>query len=113
VPAWLDEEHVRVNRALYQEKFAQVLPILQPLLDMPVPKGAFYLRADVGSDDALFTRELFERKHLRIVPGSYLGRATASGNPGQHRVRISLVPSLAECVSAAGRIRDYLNERRA
>jgi hypothetical protein len=28
-------------------------------------------------------------------------------------VRISLVPSVAECVSAAERIRDYVRERRA
>jgi len=113
VPAWQDEEHVRVNRALYREKFAQVLPILQPLLEMPVPEGAFYLWPEVGGDDALFTRELFERKHLMIVPGSYLARDTASGNPGSRRVRISLVPSVAECVSAAERIRDYLAERRS
>jgi N-succinyldiaminopimelate aminotransferase len=108
-PAWLDEQHVRVNRALYQEKFAQVLPILQPLLDMPLPEGAFYLWPDVGSDDAVFTRELFELQHLRVVPGSYLARDTERGNPGRNRVRISLVPSVAECVSAAERIRDYLN----
>lgn len=113
VPAWQDEEHVRVNRALYREKFAKVLPILQPLLDMPVPEGAFYLWPDVAGDDAVFTRELFERKHLMIVPGSYLARDTAEGNPGQGRVRISLVPSVAECVSAAERMRDYLSQRRA
>jgi N-succinyldiaminopimelate aminotransferase len=112
VPAWEDEEHVRINRALYREKFAKVLPILQPLLDMPVPEGAFYLWPEVAGDDARFTRELFERKHLMIVPGSYLARDTASGNPGRSRVRISLVPSVAECVSAAERIRDYLSERR-
>src|SRR5208282_1062191 len=97
VPAWADEEHVRVNRALYREKFAKVLPILQPLLEMPLPEGAFYLWPDVAGDDALFTRKLFERKHLMIVPGSYLARDTASGNPGRGRVRISLVPSVAEC----------------
>jgi N-succinyldiaminopimelate aminotransferase len=113
VPAWEDEEHVRVNRALYREKFAKVLPILEPLLDMPVPQGAFYLWPEVGGDDARFTRELFERKHLRVVPGSYLARDTPEGNPGRGRVRISLVPSVAECVAAAARIRDYLTEPRA
>jgi N-succinyldiaminopimelate aminotransferase len=113
VPAWQDEDHVRENRALYREKFAQVLPILLPLLDMPLPQGAFYLWPDIGGDDALFTRKLFELKHLMIVPGSYLARDTASGNPGRSRVRISLVPSVAECVEAAERIRDYLAERRA
>jgi N-succinyldiaminopimelate aminotransferase len=113
VPAWEDEEHVRLNRALYREKFAQVLPILQPLLEVPTPHGAFYLWPDIAGDDALFTRELFERQHLMIVPGSYLARDTASGNPGRGRVRISLVPSVAECVEAAERIGQYLLNRRA
>jgi N-succinyldiaminopimelate aminotransferase len=108
VPAWQDEDHVRENRALYRDKFLQVLPILQPVLDMPLPAGAFYLWPDIGGDDALFTRRVFEQKHLMIVPGSYLARETATGNPGRGRVRISLVPSLADCVQAAHRLRDVV-----
>jgi N-succinyldiaminopimelate aminotransferase len=108
VPAWQDEDHVRENRALYRDKFLQVLPILQPVLDMPLPAGAFYLWPDIGGDDALFTRRVFEQKHLMIVPGSYLARETATGNPGRGRVRLSLVPSLADCVQAAHRLRDVV-----
>ena len=46
-----------------------------------------------------------------MLPGSYLGRPGAHGNPGAGRVRISLVPSVAQCVEAAVRIRRYVENR--
>ncbi len=46
--AWEDDAHVRVNRALYREKFDRVLPILSPVLNVQRPEGAFYLWVDVG-----------------------------------------------------------------
>jgi N-succinyldiaminopimelate aminotransferase len=61
----------------------------------------------VGADDAAFTAGLFAQQHVTVVPGSYLGRETATGNPGAGYIRISLVASEEECVQAARRIRDY------
>jgi N-succinyldiaminopimelate aminotransferase len=108
IAAWNDDAHAAANRALYREKFARVLPILEPVLDVVEPDGAFYLWPDVQRDDETFTRELFARQNLTILPGSYLARDTAAGNPGRRRVRISLVAPLDECVDAAQRIRDFL-----
>jgi len=108
--AWDDDAHVRVNRQLYREKFELVLPILSPVLDVQMPQGAFYLWVDVG-DDERFTRELFARQNVTVLPGSYLGRATEQGNPGAGRVRLSLTATVEDCVTAATRIRDYLNAR--
>jgi N-succinyldiaminopimelate aminotransferase len=108
ITAWNDDAHAMANRALYREKFARVLPILQPMLDAVEPDGAFYLWPDVGRDDESFTRELFAAQNLTILPGSYLARDTRAGNPGRNRVRISLVASVEECVSAAQRIRSFL-----
>ncbi len=108
IAAWNDDAHAAANRALYREKFACVLPILAPLLDVVEPDGAFYLWPDVQRDDETFTRELFARQNLTILPGSYLARDTAAGNPGRRRVRISLVAPLDECVDAARRIRNFL-----
>jgi N-succinyldiaminopimelate aminotransferase len=110
IPAWRDEEHVRENRRLYREKFAQVVPILREVLDVEVPAGAFYLWVEVGDDEA-FTRGLFERQHVTVLPGSYLARDTAGGNPGRGRVRISLVASVADCVDAAERIVRFVRSR--
>src|SRR3990167_4815285 len=41
IAAWNDEQHVVDNRARYQEKFARVLPLLQPLLDVRLPDAGF------------------------------------------------------------------------
>ena len=106
--AWNDDAHAAANRALYREKYARVLPILAPVLDVAEPDGAFYLWPDVQRDDESFTRELFATQNLTILPGSYLARDTPTGNPGRRRVRISLVASVEECVTAAHRIRTFL-----
>jgi len=108
IAAWNDDTHAAANRALYREKFARVLPILAPVLDVAEPDGGFYLWPDVQRDDEEFTRGLFAQQNLTILPGSYLARDTASGNPGRRRVRISLVASVDECVTAAQRIRTFL-----
>ncbi len=111
IAAWNDDAHATANRRLYQEKFDRVLPILAPYLDVTRPDGAFYLWPDVGGDDERFTRELFESQNLTVLPGSYLARAARAANPGQGRVRISLTAPIAQCVTAAERIRDYLDAR--
>ena len=108
IAAWNDDAHAAANRAMYREKYARVLPILAPVLDVLEPDGAFYLWPDVQRDDETFTRELFATQNLTILPGSYLARDTPGGNPGRQRVRISLVAPVDECVTAAQRIRTFL-----
>ena len=108
IAAWDDATHVAENRRLYREKFARVLPILQPVLDLVRPDGAFYLWPAVPGDDVGFARALHQQQNLTILPGSYLARDSAAGNPGRGRVRISLVASVEECVEAAQRIRRFL-----
>jgi N-succinyldiaminopimelate aminotransferase len=106
--AWADDAHAAANRRLYQEKFARVLPVLTPLMNVTAPAGAFYLWPEIGGDDERFTRELYARANLTVLPGSYLGRPGPGGNPGAGRVRISLVPGVEKCVEAAGRLRNFL-----
>jgi N-succinyldiaminopimelate aminotransferase len=106
--AWNDDAHVAANRRLYQEKFSRVLPILSPLIDVTRPAGAFYLWPHVGGDDEAFTRDLFATQNVTLLPGSYLGRSSARENPGAGRVRISLVPDVDSCVTAAERIREFI-----
>ncbi len=108
VAAWNDEVHVRANRALYREKFDAMLDILGPVLDVQRPDGGFYLWAKTAVDDETFTRELFAREHVTVVPGSYLSRAVNGFNPGAGRVRMALVAPLAECVEAGERIRNFI-----
>jgi N-succinyldiaminopimelate aminotransferase len=112
VAAWNDDEHVVTNRRLYQEKFDKVIPILAEVLPVERPAGGFYLWTDVGMDDERFTRDLFATQNVTVLPGSYLARKVADTNPGTGRVRISLVPGVAQCIEAAERIRNFCRGRR-
>ncbi len=105
IAAWEDETHVRANRDLYRQKFEAVLDILAPVMDVSAPQAGFYLWPRTPIDDDLFTREAFAREHLKMVPGSYLARDGASGNPGSGRVRLALVAEPDECVEGARQLR--------
>lgn len=111
IAAWSDDEHVRVNRALYRRKFDRVLPVLQPVIETLRPAGGFYLWLKVGGDDTAFTAGLFATQNVTVVPGSYLARNAHGGNPGAGYVRISLVAPEEECVQAAARIREFILAR--
>ena len=93
---------------LYQEKFERVLPLLTPVLPVDRPEGAFYLWAEVPGDDAAFVRGCTQQTNLTVLPGSFMARAAHGENPGAGRVRISLVPELAQCLEAAQRLRRFL-----
>ena len=107
--AWGDESHVVANRELYRRKFLAVIGMLGDRLALDMPAGGFYLWPEVGGDDTLFARELLRHAGVSVLPGSFLGRETATGNPGAGRVRIALVGGLEETVEAAVRIRRFLD----
>jgi len=108
IAAWGDEEHVRLNRERYRQKFAAVLDILQPVLNVRAPDAGFYLWPETPIDEENFVRGLYAAQNVTVLPGSYLSREAEGSNPGARRVRIALVPALPDCVEAAGRIRDYV-----
>jgi N-succinyldiaminopimelate aminotransferase len=113
IAAWSDDAHAAANRRLYQEKFDKVIPILSDVLDVERPSGGFYLWVDVRGDDERFTRDLFAGQNITVLPGTYLARGSAGGaNPGAGRVRISLVPSVEQCIEAAERIREFTQGHR-
>lgn len=105
VAAWGDETHVQANRALYRDKFAQVTPLLQRVLDVQLPDAGFYLWAAVpGGDDVAFARALLAQYNVTVLPGSLLAREAHGVNPGRGRIRMALVAATAECLEAAQRI---------
>jgi N-succinyldiaminopimelate aminotransferase len=107
VAAWSDEEHVRINRALYREKFSAVLEILGDTLQLQPPQGGFYLWPGTPVSDTEFASGLYAQQHLTVLPGSFLGRDGGAGNPGEGRVRLALVVPLDQCIEAAQRIRRH------
>lgn len=110
IAAWDDESHVVENRNLYRQKFAAVLPILREVMPVDMPEAGFYLWPQVDNDER-FTRQLFERQHITVLPGGYIAREMPDGNPGRQRVRISLVATVPECIEAAARIREFVQRK--
>ncbi|MFT5218160.1 MAG: N-succinyldiaminopimelate aminotransferase [Planctomycetota bacterium] len=107
--AWADEDHVIENRRLYRVKFEQVLSLLSDTLAPQKPQAGFYLWAKTPVADTEFARRLYAEQNVTVLPGQYLSRNNADGNPGENRVRMALVASLEECVEAAHRINSLLS----
>jgi len=106
--AWSDEAHVIENRRLYREKFEQVLQLLSATLAPQKPQAGFYLWAQTPLADTEFARRLYAEQNVTVLPGRYLARETAAGNPGENRVRMALVAPLDECIDAAHRINSLI-----
>lgn len=110
VAAWSDEAHVVANRAAYDAKYASVVGLLAPYLDVSTPPGGFYLWPRVPADDESLTVRLLREANVRVVPGRYLARDAvdpATGrtvNPGTGRLRLALVAPVDDCTDAARRI---------
>jgi len=109
VPAWTDDAHAAANRLLYRQKFDAVVPVLAAAMPVQRPAAAFYLWLQTPCDDEEFARELYAREHVTLLPGRYLSRDHAGGNPGQGRVRVSLVAEIDECIEAARRIARFVS----
>lgn len=108
IAAWNDEKHVEENRRLYQEKFDAVLDILNPVCEAQRPEAGFYLWLHTDIDDTDFAQQLFDKKNVTVLPGSYLSRTVDGQNPGSHHVRMALVAPFDECIDAANRIKQFI-----
>ena len=109
IAAWQDEEHVVANRILYREKFNRFANILDGVWELTIPEAGFNFWAKTPTDDEQFTQKLFAEQHITVLPGQYLSRKINGTNPGEHHVRMAMVAPLAECVTAAIRLADFLS----
>jgi len=107
IAAWGDEKHVSENRRLYAEKFKAVFPLIRQPLRTGMPDGGFYLWIETPGDDADFARRLHHQYNVLVIPGSFLARDAAGGNPGRNHIRVALVAPVAECVEAAQRLMKF------
>ena len=101
--AWSDEAHVEENRALYAQKFELAKNKLGNRFGFRVPDGGFFLWLDV-EDGVAATSRLWKEGGVRVLPGLYLARDTASGNPGKSFIRVALVNDSASTSEALERI---------
>jgi len=109
VSAWSDESHVVENRKRYCEKFDRVLEILSDTLATQRPQAGFYLWPTTPVADTEFAARLYAEQNITVLPGRFLSRDTADGNPGINKVRMALVAPLDECLDAANRINNLLS----
>lgn len=93
--AWSDEAHVVASRQIYKENFM----IAEEILGIKPADATFYLWIEV-SDDEAFTQYLFEHEHIKVLPGSYLGREGI----GKGYIRIALVESPEKTRDALNRL---------
>jgi len=104
--AWSDEEHVEQSREIYKNNFK----IAAEILGTKIPNATFYLWIEV--ENALeFTKKLYEKYNVKVLPGEFLARPNAKGeNPGVGYVRIALVESEEKTRDALNRIKECLSE---
>jgi N-succinyldiaminopimelate aminotransferase len=109
IAAWQDEAHVVENRRLYREKFAAFVEILNDVCEIQKPPASFYIWLKTSISDTDFTQQLFAQENVTVLAGSFLSREFAGVNPAANHVRIALVAPLAECIEAAKRIKNFIN----
>ena len=109
--AWTDEFHVLENRRLYRQKFTEAAAMMPISMPAPIPAASFYLWARTPVSDVEFAQRLYRDYNVTVLPGSYLARHAHGINPGENFVRIALVPPLAECIEAIGRMNSLVNCR--
>ncbi|BDY13621.1 succinyldiaminopimelate transaminase [Hydrogenimonas cancrithermarum] len=97
--AWSDNEHVIAFREKYKENFE----IAREVLGIKIPEATFYIWLEVG-DELEFTKRLYERYNVKVLPGSFLGREGI----GQGFVRIALVENAERTLEAVKRVKACL-----
>ena len=110
IAAWSDEQHVKANRQQYRDKFAAVLAELEGHLPVALPEAGFYLWPKTPVSDTEFARQLYAGENVIVLPGRFLARDSGGINPGENRVRMALVASIEDCIEAAQRIVQRLEQ---
>jgi N-succinyldiaminopimelate aminotransferase len=102
--AWADELVVDAVRELHRRRLALADRILGHWCGYSAPAGGFFLWLDIAPwDDVAFTKELWARAGVRVLPGSFLARAPAMAHAAGY-VRAALVHDLPTVEIALGAI---------
>ncbi len=98
--AWKDLSHVEEFRKIYKKNFL----LAKEILGVKTPQATFYIWLKV-EDELEFTKKLFEQKHIKVLPGSFLGR----NGIGKGYVRIALVENEEKTKEVLTRLKDFLD----
>ncbi|XOB61869.1 succinyldiaminopimelate transaminase [Campylobacterota bacterium DY0563] len=98
--AWNETSHVDGFRKIYKKNF----DLAKEILGINPPKATFYIWLKV-EDELEFTKKLFEEKHIKVLPGSFLGR----NGIGKGYVRIALVENEKKTKEVLERLKDFID----
>ncbi|WGW04978.1 aminotransferase class I/II-fold pyridoxal phosphate-dependent enzyme [Tropicibacter oceani] len=104
---WQDEAHVVQNRALYVAKYELADRIFGNVPGYMAPRAGMFLWLPVEDGEAA-TLKLWQQTGVRVLPGEYLSKDTAQGNPGKGFVRVAIVAPHDETEAGLTLIRDCL-----
>ena len=110
IAAWNDEAHVEENRARYAEKRRVFLELFERHgVHIAGSVATFYLWVAVpgGGSSLEWALDLLDRANVIVAPGSFFGPE------GEGYVRMAMVPTLAECERAVGRLDAMFSELRS
>jgi len=98
--AWSETSHVDGFRKIYKRNFE----LAQEILGIIPPQATFYIWLEV-EDELEFTKNLFKEKHIKVLPGSFLGR----NGIGKGYVRIALVENEEKTKEVLKRLKDFID----
>ncbi len=101
---WNDDDHAEKNRKKYKQKFQIAKSIFKKEYGFYMPDGGFYLWLNVGNGEKI-TQELWQEEGIKVMPGSYLSRTSAS----KKYIRVALVSNISETNTALKNIYKLLN----
>ncbi len=101
--AWSEDKHVEDFRKSYQKNFE----IAKEILGITPPKATFYIWLEV-KDDIEFTKKLWEKYGVKVMPGSFMSR----DGVGSGYVRIALVYDSNSTKKALLKIKECIKEQK-
>ncbi len=104
---WADEDHVAANRALYRAKYQAADQVFASVQGCKAPDAGFFLWLPVEDGEAAALK-LWQETGVRVLPGAYLGRDVAGGNPGKGYIRVAMVAPKEEMQGGLIKLRDCL-----
>ncbi|MAY85411.1 MAG: aspartate aminotransferase [Pseudooceanicola sp.] len=87
---WADEDHVRENRALYQEKYRVADAVMAGVPGYTGPEAGFFLWLPVANGEQAALK-LWQETGVRVLPGAYLAQGAPGQNPGEGFIRVAMV----------------------
>ena len=99
--AWKDENHVLNNRILYRKKFNIFLKILNNHMKISKPEATFFLWINTNINDTKYSKYLYKKTGIKILPGSFLSRNLYGVNKGNNKIRLALIISISDCIKSA------------